>query len=278
MPMIPGRLLAFFLLTFLVGHTAIGAEAPGRVISLDYCADQYVLKMLPRNRILAVSTDAGKLFSYLREHAAGIATVRSTAEDVLMRAPDLVVRSYGGGPRITALLESAGIPVLQIPYTNDIQGIRDATRHIAAALGNSSRGESIVADFDARLAAIADRPKSSKSMLYMTPTGVTSGPGTLVHEMLLAAGYENSVDRSGWQTLPLEKLAYRQPDAIAAAFFGADDDIPAQWSAMRHPVAQQQMVDRPTALLQGAWTSCGAWFLVDAIEALADLQQTAAEP
>ena len=30
-------------------------ESAERVVSLDYCADQFVLKLLPRDRILAVS-------------------------------------------------------------------------------------------------------------------------------------------------------------------------------------------------------------------------------
>jgi iron complex transport system substrate-binding protein len=43
------------------------------------------------------------------------------------------------------------------------------------------------------------------------------------------------------------------------------------WSATRHPVAQRQLRDQETVMLQGAWTSCGGWFLLDAIEALAGL-------
>ena len=47
--------------------TACGVEAvvpepgarPMRIVSLDYCADQYVLKLVDRERILAVSPDAG---------------------------------------------------------------------------------------------------------------------------------------------------------------------------------------------------------------------------
>lgn len=103
----------------------------------------------------------------------------------------------------------------------------------------------------------------------MTPAGVTSGPGTLIHEMLLAAGLHNFETRPGWHPLPLERLAYEQPDIVAAAFFDERTDHPALWSAMKHPVARRQISDLPTVNLQGAWTSCGGWFLVDAIEALA---------
>ncbi len=241
---------------------------PGRVISLDYCADQFLLGMLPASRILAVSPDADKAFSYMRERAAGVTMVRPHAEDVLSLGPDLVVRSYGGGPRIASLLARAGIDVLQLPYAENLADIRNATLTIADALGVPERGVEMVAEFDRRLAAIAldDEPRVA---LYMTPTGVTSGPGTLVHEMLRAAGLRNFETKPGWRSLPLERLAYEQPDVVAAAFFDVDTIRPELWSPMRHPVARRQLGEKPSVMLQGAWTSCGAWFLLDAVEALA---------
>ena len=79
-----------------------------RIVSLDFCADQYVLKLADREQILAVSPDAVREFSYMRETAQGLPTVRSVAEDVLILKPDLVVRSYGGGPKAGDFFERAG--------------------------------------------------------------------------------------------------------------------------------------------------------------------------
>ncbi len=250
---------------------AMAEEPPERVVSLDFCADQYLLKMLPRSRILALSPDAGKDFSYMRAHADGIATVRPIAEDVLTIKPDLVVRSYGGGPHVSVFFERAGVEVLQLPYANNLQEIREMILFVANGLGVPERGAKIVANMDERLASLADG--NGRKALYMTPTGVTSGPGTVIHEMLLAARLGNFQQSPGWRSLPLERLAYEQPDLIAAAFFDADTNHPAQWSAMRHPVAKRQMLEQPTVMLRGAWTACGGWFLVDAIEALADIPE-----
>lgn len=256
------------LLVAIASTTALADPTPTRVVSLDYCADQFLLKMLPDSRILALSPDADKHFSYMRERAVGLPTVRPLAEDVLNLQPDLVVRSYGGGPRVASFLGRAGIDVLQLPYANSLAEIRTATLTIADGLGVPDRGAEMVAEFDARLASIkSSNPR--REALYMTPTGVTSGPGTLVNEMLLAGGYSNFEKDAGWRSLPLERLAYEQPDLVAAAFFDVDTIRPELWSPMRHPVAKRQLTDRPTVMLQGAWTSCGAWFLLDAIEALA---------
>ena len=50
-------------------------DHPQRIVSLDYCADQYVLKLADEEQILAISPDAVKDFSYMREAAAGVPTV-----------------------------------------------------------------------------------------------------------------------------------------------------------------------------------------------------------
>jgi len=84
-----------------------------RIVSLDYCADQYVLKLADPESVLAISPDAVKDFSYLQDAAKSVPTVRPIAEDVLSLKPDLVVRSYGGGPNATSFFAQAGVPVLQ---------------------------------------------------------------------------------------------------------------------------------------------------------------------
>jgi iron complex transport system substrate-binding protein len=261
------------LLVIFTSNVAIAAPDAERIVSLDFCADQYVLKMLPRSRILAVSPNAGEHFSYMRDSAADIPTVRPVAEDVLTLKPDLIVRSYGGGPHASRFFELAGVAVLQVPFTNSFEDIRSTIRHIADGLGVVQKGEEIISTMNRRLESI--RKSDSKRMaLYMTPTGVTSGPGTLIHEMLQAAGLANFQRQPGWRSIPLERLAYEQPDVIAAAFFTAEKNHPSMWSPMRHPVAKNQMIDQPTVMLQGAWTACAGWYLLDAIEALADSATT----
>ena len=256
------------LLLLVAGAMDAFAAMPTRVVSLDYCADQFVLKLLPKDRILAVSPDATRSFSYMRQQAVGIPTVRPVAEDVLMQAPDLAVRSYGGGAHITHFLKRVGLPVLQVPMVNDLSSIRESIRFMAVQLGMPQRGEDIIADMDRRLAALTESLKEER-VLYMTPSGVTGGQGTLVDEMLRAAGYQNFEERSGWWSLPLERLAYEQPDLVAAAYFDERTNHPNVWSAMRHPVAKRQLSERQTVFLEGAWMACGGWFLLDAIEALA---------
>ena len=243
-------------------------EGPaGRIVSLDYCADQYALGLADREHILALSPDAREDFSYLRSEAAGLPVVRPRAEDVLALQPDLVVRSYGGGPRAPAFFERAGVPVLQIDFAPDIDAVRERIRQAAAALGVPARGEALIAGMDARLARAQATPPGART-LYISPSGVAAGSGTFVHHLIAAAGLDNFDDRSGWRPIPLERLAYETPDVYAVGAFGAIDHNVA-WTAFRHPVAVRRVQAGPAVSIDGAATSCGGWFLVDAVEALA---------
>ena len=243
-------------------------EQPQRVVSLDFCADQYALKMLKPENILALSPDAQAPFSYMREAAKGLPSVRSSAEDVIVLKPDLVIRSYGGGPQAAKFFERAGIPVVNIGWADDIEGLKTVTMDVATALGAPDKGKAIVNKMTTRLNALEKREHKPMA-LYVTPAGTTSGPGTLIDEMIVAAGLENFESSPGWRSLPLERLAYEQPDMIAAAFFDTNKTERHGWSAMRHPIAREQMKNLPTVDLKGSWMSCGAWFAIEAVEALA---------
>jgi iron complex transport system substrate-binding protein len=253
----------------VVCSASVRAEGPQRVLSLDYCADQFVLQLVPRENIAALSMDAREPFSFLREEAVGIPQQSARTEAVLLARPDLVVSSYGGGPGLKSFLERSGIALVQVGWIEDLAGVRRNLLQIGEALGNPGGAARLLEDFDTRLAALREaRAGAPRRALYVTPGGVTGGPGTLVHELLLAAGLHNFAERPGWQALPLERLAYEQPDVLVNASFVADQH---PWSAARHPLLAERLRDLPAVSLPGAWTACGGWFLIEAVEAMAVL-------
>ncbi len=263
-------LLVWVDMRCLLAATPDATQAwPARVVSLDYCADQYVLKFAAVENILALSPEAVQEFSYLREQARGFPSVRPIVENVISIKPDLVVRSYGGGYGIVEVLDQLDIPVLQIGYANTLTEVQQSILTVSAALGAADRGEQIVAAMRKRLQEISIAAGKEKgSALYTTPTGVTAGPGTLIHDVLLAAGFDNFEDKPGWRALPLERLVYSGPDVVAQAFYQSAYGHRDLWSAAAHPVTQRQLANSGRVALDGAWTSCGAWFLMDAVEAL----------
>ena len=252
----------------------VPAEKPKRIVSLDYCADQYVLKLASHDHILALSPHAEDAYSYMRNEAAGLPKVRPTAEDVLALKPDLIVRTYGGGPNATGFFEKAGIPVLQIGWTSTMFGdeagsIAFELQRVADELGVPEVGAALSDEYQSRLQTLRVT-ETADTVLYVAQGGVTTGSGTLVDEMFSLAGYQNFETRPGWHDLPLERLTAEQPDLVAAAFFESYADPSNYWSLARHPVLNSVSDEVPSVQIDGAWTSCGTWFILDAVEALID--------
>lgn len=238
------------------------------IVSLDYCADQYVLALADPADILALSPQATAQFSYLRAQARQFRTLRPRAEDILTLQPALVVRSYGGGPMISTLLERAGIHTVQLPFSNDLAEVEKAILDISQQLGKETAGATLVAQMHARLAALP-ASKHKLEILYLTSKGVTAGPGTMIDVLIKAAGLKNFNQQPGWQSIPLEALAYQAPAYIATGFFDSSDLVSNIWTSARHPVAQRALAGAKRVDLPGAWTACGGWFMLDAVEAMA---------
>lgn len=248
---------------------------PQRIVSLDYCADQFALKLADPDQIAALSPDATLKFSYMRAQAQGVPQVRPGLEDILAIKPDLVIRFYGGGPQIAGRLAASGVPVVQMGAAEGFDGVRANIRQMAKAFGHPERGDRLIAEMDARLRAAGENP-THKRALYVSQGGVVGGRGTPVDEMIEAAGLENFERREGWRALPLENLAYAQPDFVVGAFFGEAGKPAAIWSASRHPVAQRLMTGPSSIQIDGAATACGGWFVADAVEAMSRAARRAA--
>jgi iron complex transport system substrate-binding protein len=257
--------------------TTKSATKPRAIVSLDYCADQFVLALADREQIKALSTDAEKPFAYLAKRAAGLPKVRPLAEDVLALKPDLVVRSYGGGPLALGQFERAGIAVAQLGYGEDFLAIKANVRDMADNFGHTARGAQLVGDMEARLSAIKP-PSERPSALYLTPSGVSTGAGTLIDAMLTHAGLRNFQAQAGWNPISLERLAYEVPDVIITTRFDQAVTPTDQWSSARHPVMRQVLHTVPNIAVQGSTTACNGWFVVDAVEAMAGGLPAGAKP
>ncbi|WP_375550121.1 ABC transporter substrate-binding protein [Oceanicaulis alexandrii] len=257
---------AVFVVALMVGGAVAGSAAAlsPRVVSLDYCADQYVLGLADREAIAAVSTHADDRHSYLRAQAQGLPQLRDDAEDVLALAPDLIVRGYDAGGRASVYYQRLGLETFELGFASDFDDVEAMIRRTALALGQGERGEARIAHMRSQLARAADGPRLRA--LYMTPSGLTTGSGTLMHTFMTAAGFENIIAEqgmTGWVSVPLEQLHMQAPDVILAAFFDGETAPIDSWSASRHSVFRRMMQTTPVIELDAAALSCGAWFMAD---------------
>ncbi len=267
------------LLVLLGPLLAIGAHAQGtpqRIVSLDLCADQLLIDLVPRGRIAALTHLAGDAsVSAVAEKARGLPVTHGQAEDVLRRDPDLVLAGPYGVSATVALLKRMGRRVVTVPLASDLDGVRRAVEVVAEAAGETDAGKAAIAQFDARLAVVAESAKGgrgpSPSALVYQVGGSTSVEGTLADAALVAAGFRNAARRyphARTSQVPLEAIIADPPDLMVLSSAPQAYRTPVA-DNLRHPVLAA--LSRQVPVIELPWRQwlCGTPHVMDAIESLA---------
>jgi iron complex transport system substrate-binding protein len=255
----------------LVLAIALPARAePRRIVSLDYCADQFVLALADRDQIAGVSRNAERDDSYFRARAGGLPKVRPTLEEVLALHPDLIVRNWGGPSDAAAVYGRFGVPVLHVGDVSTFAAARADLLRAAQAIGHPERGAALAHDLDLRLARLrAYAPRVALPVMYLSVGGAVAGRDTMMNAMIEAAGGRNVRTDASWTVLPLERLVQTPPALIATAFFDTGRTRMDAWSPARHPAMQAMLAHTRTVALPPAAVSCEAWTAIDGAETIA---------
>ena len=243
---------------------------PRRIVSLDYCADQFVLALADREQIVALSRGSRRDDSYYRARARGIRQTRGTLEEVLALRPDLVVRNWGGPWDAQAVYARFDVPVLQVGDATDFDVARQDLLDAARVIGRAGRGEALARDLDLRLARLrATTPRTPPPVLYLSAGGAVAGSGTMMQSVIEAAGGRNVHQGESWTVMPLEHLVEMPPALIALGFFDHGRSRVNPWLPGRHPALRRALARAETVTLPTAAISCEAWYAIDAAEQLA---------
>lgn len=242
---------------------------PLKVMALDQCADQYVLALAPdAQRLLSHRADDAD--SFLRNAAKGHRMVRPSLETAVAERPDVVVRYWGGDARLLRRLERDGITVVTIEDSRDFDGIRENIRQVSQALNADGRGAEMIRTMDAKLSSSAGSGQGRKAA-YLTASGFSAGPDTLIDSILRAAGFRNAMSPPGYQPFGLERALLQPPFAIVRGFF---EQVFADWRGTgRHPALNSLHKEDVVADLPASTLTCPAWFAADAVVTLAEGSQ-----
>jgi iron complex transport system substrate-binding protein len=249
------------------------AQAAPRIVSLDQCADQYVLALAPRSEIVALSKRATADDSYLKAAAAGLPQGRATLESILGERATIAVTNWAGDLRLPAALARRGVKVVQIGEADDYPAVERNVRQVAADLGQRGGGERLIARMEAQLAQSRGAWGGTRA-LYLTPGGFTAGPGTLVGAMMAAAGLVSAAPAAGYSAVSLEELVLHPPAALVLGFFSDLAGGRSRWTIAGNGYLQRLNRERAVASLPGSMLGCPAWFVADGTLALAKAHAT----
>lgn len=252
---------------------AAAGEAPHRVVSMNVCTDQLAMLVAGEGQLHSVSflaADPG--MSVLAPQAAAYVPNHGRAEEVFLMQPDLVLAGmYTAQPAVT-MLRRLGFRVEQFAPESSFEGIRENIVRMGDLLGREARAAELVAELDAGLAALQERDGPPLTVAVYSSNSYTSGPGSLSHAVIEAAGLTNIADRldiQGVQRLPLEELVLQQPDLVVLG--EQDYGAPAlAQENFRHPAfAAVATPDRLVRIPDRYWI-CGATFTLEAVRLLGE--------
>jgi iron complex transport system substrate-binding protein len=251
---------------------ATGPSPPRRIVSLNTCADGYLIALADPGQIAGLTRFArDPTLSPQAAIARHLPITGGSVEAVLALKPDLVIASPFRAAGSFAPVEALGIRVVDLPPANDIPGIFANVRRMAALTGHADRGEALIARMHAELAAIGPPPGRGRTAAYYQRRGYLTGGGSLIDTMIRRVGLVNLATRLGRPAIshmPLEVLIAAKPDfvlvdraAIAAPDRGAD--------VLRHPALAAAVPPRRQLPLDQALAVCDGPYFPAAVAALA---------
>ena len=144
-----------------------------------------------------------------------------------------------------------GVCVLCVPTANSIAAIQEDIAFIAAAMGKTAEGDTLIADMQAeldRIAAIGATVTEKKSVYFeigAAPNLYSFGTGVFLNEMIELIGAENILaDQQGWLAVEAETVVAADPDVILTNVNYIDEPVAeilgrGGWEGMRAVQDQQ---------------------------------------
>ncbi len=192
--------------------------APTRIVSLVPSATETLLALGVREHLVG-RTDYDRLPELAELPSVG-GGLQPNLEVLVSLAPDLVIRFEGESDRATAdRLSDLGIPHFAI-QPDGIADVQASIRHLGAITGAGAAADSLLAEIQEALDDVASRVEGlpRRKVIYLMggePPWV-AGPGTYIHELMVAGGAENVFsDLEGlYGPISLEELITREVDLI----------------------------------------------------------------
>jgi len=257
----------------------VSTGRPQRIVSLNPCLDVILVRVADRAQIAALSHYARQDYgSTIADIARTLPFTHETAEEVIALRPDLVMTGRFSSLAMRNALDRLTIPTALFDVPETVAASLQQVQKVARLVGHPGRGEALVADVEAPLAAAAPasgtRPVSA---LVHMPSGLASGPGTLMDEMMTRIGLTNAASRYGLQrtmNVPLEMVVADPPDILLSgeAYPGAPSRAE---RVMQHPALARVAGDMQRAVFPERLLFCGGPVLIQTAAALSRARDAA---
>jgi iron complex transport system substrate-binding protein len=272
MQLLPAIVIVAALSAASLAPAAETVSKPKRIVSMNLCTDEQVLRLADRQNIASVTWQSpDPNLSNVADLARGIPINHGLTEEIIPLKPDLILAGIYTTRAPVALLKRSGMRVVDADVPHSFDDVRQQYREIAALLGEQERGEHIIAEMDRNLAKLAsERPPVAPTAIVFHPNNFTFGRGSLIDAVVTRAGFENLAARLGigeYGQVPLEVLAMNPVDLVVVSAY-RDGPQALATEVLRHPVMSRLSDRMRVIVMPDRLWNCGGPALVEAVETL----------
>lgn len=249
-----------------------GVASAAGWVSLDVCADQYLLAVAGTEQIAALSPTAATAASPLRARAASLPSHRGDTETLVWLRPAGVVSVFPVSSRMRDALQRLGIRHLALDAAPSFDQVFANLTSVGNALQRERQAQAVADRARESLNRLPAPPEAPVRALYVTPGGVSAGSETFVHAMLTRAGFINQTAEYGgrhWPAVRLESVVTDLPDVLVRGFVDLESNAVNLWGLFQHRAWQRIARRTPVIDLPAASVSCPGWSAIDGIRSLA---------
>lgn len=196
---------------------AAPAAALPRVMSLNLCADPYLMAFADKAQIVALtplSRDAR--LSANAAAAENFPVSDGQIEAIIELKPDLVIVSSWSDPMRNALIKRLGFELLTLDAAQNYKAARDEIITLGKAIGREAQARAYLQNLDTALAALQKLTHAPK-VLPLQRRNLTVGQGHILDDILSRAGAVNlgrDTSDSPMRRVSLESALAVQADYI----------------------------------------------------------------
>ena len=182
------RLLLSFLVCFSLSPAAFSASGLPRLVSLNLCADPYLMAFAAKSQIAALThLSRDPDLSAYADAAQAFPVSDGQIESLIELQPDIVIVSSWSDPMRNALIERLGFQLLALDAAQNFAAAREDIMRLGVAIGRSEAARAYLAKLDGAMAAI-EKPKTKPRILPLQRRNLTAGAGHIMDDIISRAG------------------------------------------------------------------------------------------
>lgn len=269
------RAIALILVTLSAPLGPAVADAPRRIVSMNLCTDQMVLRLAAPGTVVSVSfLTADPEESPVADLTQGLDLNAGQAEEVIALDPDLIVTGRYTTTAAKLLLRNLGYSVVEVDVPLTFDAVRVAYRSLGAVLSRSAAAEDVVQTLDRRFSALDRRVgrQNFGTVLILDANGFTVGRPSLVDQVLSRIGLTNvaaALDVGDFGQVTMEAVLIAKPNHLVRMDYRTDAPSLANLT-LAHPALTGYLDGQAMITVPQSWLNCGGPYLADAAERVLD--------